>query len=141
LPSRVNDQYRTPNVPGCSRVEQRMVATFRSSPLPSAEELQRYKEIMPDLPERLVGNWERQTEHRISLETKVIDGDVSRSKWGLIAGWSFAMALLAASVFLISTGHESIGVTALLIELAALGGSLVYSDYRRRRERNRKADG
>jgi hypothetical protein len=94
---------------------------------------------MPDLPERLVTNWETQTSHRMDLERRVIHGDVRRSNWGLVLGWTFAMALLAASVYLISTGHESIGVTALLSELAVLGGSLIYSDYRRRQQRNNKS--
>lgn len=124
---------------GQTRVEQRVVSVTWSAPLPPAEELERYAAIMPDLPSRLVANWENQTNHRIDLEKRVIQGDVRRANWGLILGWIFAMALLAGSVFLISTGHEGIGVTTLLIELAALGGTLVFSDFRRRQERNSKA--
>lgn len=91
--------------------------------------------------ERLLVNFEKQTDHRIGLEKRVIDGDVRRADRGLIFGWIFAMALLAASVYLIATGHEGIGVMGLLGELAVLGGSFIYADYRRRQERNRKAGG
>jgi hypothetical protein len=91
------------------------------------------------MPERLLANFEKQTDHRIGLENRVIDGDIRRADWGLKAAWTFAMALLAASVYLITTGHEGYGVTTLLGELAILGGSFVYTDIRRRRERNQKA--
>lgn len=142
LPSRVNDGYGNAEPLAMRRVEQRMVAQFSwSGPLPPAAELERYKAIMPDLPERLVANWEKQTDHRIELEDRVIGGDIRRANWGLIGGWIFAMTLLAASVYLIATGHEGIGVTGFLGELAVLGGAFLYSDRRRRQERNRKAGG
>lgn len=118
-----------------------MMARFTSGPLPSADELERYQAIMPDLPERLVANWERQTEHRIDLEKRVIKGDIRRADWGLILGWIFALTLLVASVYLIATDHEGIGVTTFLTEMAVLGGAFVYGTIKRRQDRNRKADG
>ncbi len=141
--SRVNDGYGAPNSTRAqSSTQQRSVVAARfsfSGPLPPASELEKYKAIVPDMPERLLANFEKQTDHRQALERRVIEGDVQRAHWGLVAGWTFAMSLLVASVYLIATGHESVGVMALLGELAALGGSFVYSDYRRRQERNRKA--
>lgn len=109
-----------------------------SGPLPSADELERYAALVPDMPERLLASWERQTEHRIDLERKVIAGDIWRSNWGLRLGWIFAMSLLAAAVYLISTGHESQGVLTLLTTLGGMAGLFVYQDIRRRAERNRK---
>jgi hypothetical protein len=88
--------------------------------------------------ERLLVQVEHQTEHRIGLENRVIDADIRRGNLGLYAGWSFAMSLLIASVYLISTGHEGIGVTALLSDLGTLGAAFLYGDYRRRQERNKK---
>lgn len=142
-PSRVNDAYGTREGRGeLTRVEQQILLEQRvSGPLPSADQLERYNAIVPGMAERLLVNFEKQTDHRIGLEKRVIDGDVRRADRGLIFGWIFAMALLAASVYLIATGHEGIGVMGLLGELAVLGGSFIYADYRRRQERNRKAGG
>jgi len=40
---------------------------------------------------------EKQTDHRISLEKHVIRSDISRSKWGLAAGFVVAMTGLGIS--------------------------------------------
>ena len=141
--SRVNDSNASDQPQGVRRAERQHRAVLAqlqiSGPLPSAAELERYKAIVPDMPERLLANFEKQTDHRIDLEKKVVEGDIRRADLGLKAGWVFAMALLLASVYLIANGHEGIGVTGLLGELAGLGGAFVYADIRRRQERNRKA--
>lgn len=140
-PSRINDGYSSPKEIQSYVRQEVLLARLRSGPLPSSDELAAYDVVVPGMAERLLKNLEKQTDHRIDIEKKVIEGDIRRADRGLIAGWTFAMALLGASLYLIANGHESIGVTGLLGELAILGGSLVYSHYQRRQERNRKAGG
>ena len=48
---------------------------------------------------------EKQTDHRISLEKKVIGSDTTRSTWGLVAGFVVAMTGLGISYYLIATGN------------------------------------
>lgn len=142
-PSRVNDGYAADQPKGLQQRPNQGPRGFVATqtivgPLPSAAELERYQAIIPDMPERLLANFEKQTDHRIDLENRVIQGDIHRADLGLKAGWTFAVLLLAASVFLISTSHESVGVLGLLTEFAWLGGSFIYTDIRRRQERNRR---
>lgn len=85
-----------------------------------------------------MANWERQTTHRMNLERTVIDGDVWRSNWGLRLAFVFAIALLAASVYLIVNGFGTQGVLVFLTEMVSFGASFLYSDIRRRQERNQK---
>lgn len=139
--SRVDDRYASdkPALTPQQRKQQLIAARWEvSGPLPSADELERYAALMPDMPERLVANWERQTAHRMTLERTVIEGDEWRSKWGLRLGWVFAISLLAASVYLIVNGFGTQGVLVFLTEMIGLGAALLYTDVRRRQERKQK---
>ena len=89
--------------------------------------------------ERLLVKFEQQTDHRMSLETKVIQGDIRRANWGLIAATIFGLSVLVASVVLILNGHEGAGVTTLLGAFLTYGLAFLYGNETRRRERNRKA--
>jgi len=110
-------------------------------PLPPPEDLARYDEIVPGMAERLLTGFERQTEHRMALEKKVIDRDIRRADWGLGAGFAFGLVVFAGALGLILTGHESVGVGTIIADFLTYGGAFLYGDIQRRRERNRKAGG
>lgn len=48
-----------------------------TGPLPSAEELLRYKDVIPDLPERIVKQFEEDSEHARAQQTKALDANIS----------------------------------------------------------------
>jgi uncharacterized membrane protein len=110
-----------------------------SGPLPPPEVLAKYDEIVPGMAERLLTTFERQADHRMTLERKVIDGDIRRSWAGLILGFVFGMALLVGSVFMIASGLAVAGIALIVAELVAIAVALIYTTESRRRERNRKA--
>lgn len=58
-----------------------------SGPLPHPEILKKYDEIVTGAAERIIKQAEVQTNHRIQLETKVIDSDIRNSRLGLIFGF------------------------------------------------------
>lgn len=136
-PSRVNDGYRTNQQAQQTTVIQTQVVT---GPLPSAAELERYRAVVPDMPDRLLAHFEKQSDHRMELEKAVIEGDQLRATLGLLGGFVIAMTVFIGSFVLIALGHESLGVLALLGDFAVVGGAYVYGDWRRRQERNQKAN-
>jgi hypothetical protein len=89
--------------------------------------------------ERLLVQFERQAEHRMTLETRVISGDVRRANWGLVAGFAFGVIVLIAFVVLILNGHDGAGTTGIIVEFVTFAGALLYSGETRRRERNKRA--
>ena len=81
---------------------------------------------------------EKQTEHRTYLEKKVIESDITRSKWGLAAGFVVAMTGLGVSYYLIATGSGVAGAIVTGVDLVSLAGAFVYGTASRRAERTEK---
>lgn len=96
--------------------------------------MQQYDDVLPGAADRVIAMAERQSEHRIKLETKVISWDVRRANGGLAAGFIIALAFLAAAVFLIVEGHRIEGTILGTIDLVSLVGTFVYGSIARRRE-------
>ena len=78
---------------------------------------------------------ERQSAHRIALESRVIDADIRRANWGLVAGLVVAMAFGAGSFVLILSGYALVGGIIGGGPIVALVGTFVYGTESRRRER------
>lgn len=99
---------------------QRIVAMAMSfqGPLPPPEILAHYGQIIPNGAERLMVLLEKQTDHRISVESRLVDARISTTSKGqnIAAGLSVFFGLIA--VALGYTGHDllagSIGVTTIV---------------------------
>jgi uncharacterized membrane protein len=98
-------------------------STVYSAPLPTGEQLIKYKEAHPDAPERIIKMAETQAAHRQKIESKVIAWDVWRSTAGLFCAFIVVLAAIYASWNLIYQGHEVSGATMF----GATIGSVVYS--------------
>ena len=78
--------------------------SFRG-PLPAPEDFNAYKVVLPDAPERILRMAEKQLEHRINTETKIVDAGLKESKYGQVIGAVIVLVCLAGSVFLGMNGH------------------------------------
>src|ERR1700733_12152413 len=58
-----------------------------SGPIPPPEMLKEYDAIVPGSAGRILDTFHNQSHHRIELENKVINSDISRSNWGLATGF------------------------------------------------------
>lgn len=72
--------------PRSVRLESRHITV---GPIPSADELRRYKDIQSDFPERIMRQFERRTEmaeeqarHRMALERRVIGNNIWMERLG-----------------------------------------------------------
>lgn len=94
-----------------------------SGPIPHPELLQKYDKVQPGFAERIVSMSEKQLDHRINCETKVVDGAVAESKRGQNYGLTVCILFLIATVFLGYLGHDwlagSIGC-GTLVSLVAI---------------------
>jgi uncharacterized membrane protein len=104
-------------------------------PLPPPQLLAQYEAAIPGLGERIITLMEKQTDHRITLEKHVIGSDISRSKWGLAAGFVVAMAGLGISYYLIATGNGVAGAILSGVDIVSLAGTFIYGTASRRAER------
>ena len=119
--------------------QQRQLTGSFSGPIPPPQVLREYDEILPGLAGRIVAQAERQTEHRISLESKVIESDISRSRQGPICGLIVALACVGGGIITVLYGHDWAGTTIATAAVVALAGVFVYGTAMRRSERTDKA--
>lgn len=130
-----------PSVPAAEHVRQiaRRETSAFSGPLPPPEILIQYNEAVPDGAERIIALAEKQADHRMALESRVVDSDIKRANWGLAAGFIVALAGLLVSYLIIDGGNTTAGLILGGIDLVGLVGAFIYGTVSRRSEREQRA--
>lgn len=82
------------------------VMKAHSGPLPDPETLERYSVLIPNGAERIMQMAEKQQNHRMGLESRVIDSQLRQSNTGQILAFVIGLAALGAGAFCIYSGHE-----------------------------------
>ncbi len=91
-----------------------------SGPLPSPVTLQQYNEIIPNGAERIMAMSESQSEHRKSLEAKVIESQTRQSERGQLIAGVLALVLIGAGAAAFLTGHDGVAGTIFGVTVVGL---------------------
>lgn len=78
-------------------------------PLPDPETLTEYSVLIPNGADRIMQMAEKQIEHRMKMENKVISGQMLQSNIGQFLAFFIGLAALSASTYCIVNGHEWAG--------------------------------
>lgn len=78
-------------------------------PLPSPETLSEYSLLIPDGADRIMKMAEKQLEHRMYMEKKVVGGQMTQSNIGQVFAFLIGIAALSASTYCIVSGYELSG--------------------------------
>lgn len=97
------------------------------------------EDILPGMADRLMNQWESQTQHRIELELIAVKGGTARSIGGLICGTIVALAGMGVAYAMAQSGQAILGGILAAGDLAAIVASLVYGVETQRKERKEKA--
>lgn len=94
--------------PSRSTLEMRWMSMQKSYswPIPEAEDLEKYERLLPWSAERLIKMAENQSQHRMELEKKVINGAVWSQKAWVLFGWIIWISAIVWSVLSIMSGHD-----------------------------------
>ncbi len=103
-------------------------------PLPSPEMLKEYEQALPGCAERIVSQFEKQAQHRMDMEKKVIPEDQRQSSVGQIFGFILALTFLLVAGILIYYDHDTAGTILGTVDLVALVSIFVIGKYHQRRE-------
>ena len=141
------NKARTNNQPAKSQADVVMqhsqsieTTTTWTGPIPPPDALERYEATLPGAADRILNMAERQIEHRIQLEKKAVGGDSIRSYLGIASALIISLAIVAASIYLISKGYSWEGVSLIGIDLVGLVFVFIYGTRVRRAEREHKAE-
>ncbi len=116
----------------------KMVTHF-SGPLPPPAEMERYEAICPGFAEKLMERYIKQSDHRMSLESKVIDSDIKNSARGQIFAFILALTTILIGGLLIYLNKTVIGIVSILGALSAVVGVFVYGNESKKNERIKKS--
>lgn len=106
--------------------------------LPAADEMERYEEMAPGCVERIITQFERQSEHRRRLEYLDMSTDVRLSYAGMASAVIIVVAFIIAGTYLIVSGHSVAGAGSGLTGVGIIAATFIYGSKSRRAEREQK---
>lgn len=104
-----------------SRMTSIMVSEHFSGPLPHPRHLSAYETISPGSAERIIGMAEKQQEHHMSMDRKVLGAEILDRKLGMWLG-AIAFVFLITCALISALWTESEIIPGLFLTAAALGG-------------------
>jgi uncharacterized membrane protein len=116
----------------------RQVTESFSGPLPPPALLREYDAICPGFADRIVALAEKQTAHRISIESMLIEADTKKSWYGIACGFIVALVCVGCGTTCILFGHDWAGSTLVTGALGGIVYTFVYGTSSRREERTEK---
>ncbi len=94
------------------KIIQTVIMTFErshSGPLPSPDSLRKYSEIIPNGADRIMKMAEKQLDHRMEMEKKVLRSQLIQSNVGQFLAFAIGISALLVSGYCILHGHEISG--------------------------------
>ncbi|MFA7448737.1 MAG: DUF2335 domain-containing protein [Weeksellaceae bacterium] len=80
-----------------------------SGPLPDAESLIQYNSVIPDGADRIMKMAEKQQDHRIRIETKLVSSQSKQSFLGQLFGLIIGLFGIGCGTFLAYSGETTVG--------------------------------
>jgi uncharacterized membrane protein len=104
----------------------------RRAPLPDHQEMAGFKSVQADLPDRIVNQWERETQHRHDLERQIVEANVTNRARGQFIGAYLATLVVVVGAVLIILNRQVAGLATLLPGIGLLVGRFVVHEIRGR---------
>ena len=108
-------------------------------PIPSADELAKYESVKPGITDIILGEYQKQVNHRIEIENSVINHKSKLAERGQLYAFIIAMTVIVFGFILIIMKRNVYGIVSILAALVALVGVFVYGRYQEKQERIEKA--
>lgn len=87
----------------------RQEAQFYAGPLPHPDTLQRFNEIVPGAADRILKQFEAQSEHRRYLEKRFSFHEIIKSYLGLACGFVIGAGAIGGGIWLAVLGNNILG--------------------------------
>jgi uncharacterized membrane protein len=110
---------------GIQSVSTTASVVHQSGPIPAADELLKYDQIVSGSAQRIIQMAENQSAHRISIEAMVIKGQLEQSNRGQLLGFILAIAFLLGAVIVTLHGYPWVGTILGGTTITVLGVAFV----------------
>lgn len=109
-----------------------------TGPIPPPDILAGYNDIIPDGAERILRMAEKQSDHRILMESTVINRELNQSGRGQNYAVFIVILVLIASFILVYTNHDVAGGVLGAVDLVALASVFVIGKYTQKKDLAKK---
>ena len=116
-----------------------MSMEIRSGPLPSPKDIAAYNEIIPQGADRIMRMAEKQSAHRIEMETLVIGSQQTQATRGQVFALIIALFSIVAAAYCGATGQPWLGGVLGGATLVSLVSAFLVSQKRQREDLEEKA--
>lgn len=116
-------------------VQQEISHSSWSGPIPPPAALREFNEIIPDGANRILSMAERQSAHRISLESANLRGDISRSYLGTWFAFIIVITSIGAGAVVAIYGDPQYGAAIAAVPSVGMVGVFIYGKISQKRER------
>lgn len=104
-----------------SRITHLLMSERFSGPIAHPRHLEEYERIAPGSADRIISMAEKQQNHQISMDNKIVDAEVADRKLGMLLGGGLFLFLVLGA-FLIAIFTSSEVVPGLFLGAATIGG-------------------
>jgi len=111
-----------------------------SGPLPPPQVLKDYNSIVPNAADRIIKMAEKQEDHRIAIESIVVDSNVRNEKFGVISGLVIGLSGLTCATICALYGHDWVAAVIGGSTLVSLVSVFVIGKSKREKELSKKAE-
>lgn len=101
-------------------------SAYWQGPLPPPAVLEEFRAVVPDAPERIVRQWEQESEHRRAYEQKALDAAIAKESRGQASAILFALAALSVSAFALWMGEPWVAGTVGGGTIVSVVGAFLY---------------
>ncbi|MBK3398916.1 DUF2335 domain-containing protein [Methylobacterium sp. IF7SW-B2] len=67
--------------------------------------LEQFRQMVPDAPERIFRQWEKESDHRRNFETVALEGNLRTTRYGQLSATAFALSAMAVTCFCVWMGE------------------------------------
>ena len=120
-------------------ISAQLLAAHYSAPFPPASELEHYESIYSGFTEKLMERYIKQSEHRMTLENKVVDSGIKNSARGQVFAFILSIITIGIGAFLLFLNKDIYGIATIIGALATLLGVFIYGNKSKKDERIKKA--
>ena len=131
-----------PTRPSPNPTPARITATVTeiSGPIPPPQVLQQYNGIVPGAAERIVRMAEKQSDHRMDLERKVVYSNIRKSHLGMVVAATIAIYGLYISKEIAVNGNPATAGIIASLDIGGLISIAVYNVRTQKKEREKRQE-
>jgi uncharacterized membrane protein len=100
------------------------VSIFRG-PLPPAEELEKYNQVIPNGADRIMAMAEKEQSHRQNIESLEVNSASSQIKRGQFFGFTMSMSALVFAAYLFNMGRDGYAISLVCGNYLVIAGAFI----------------